>query len=125
MVARDLPCALEIKAQSADGANIHLFATTAEMARFASAPPAWVEPVETARQRPAHDWAAAAQQLERGMAQAQERFRWPELRSRLAFAQLQDPASAAFPPPPKRKKARPLKRLLRWLSAPFRRRKAA
>ena len=117
LVGRNLPCAIEIKEKIAHSGNIHLFDTTAEMIRFACSAPKWAAEGGTAP-GPVHDWADAARQLERGLANARARFQFEGLRNRLSYAQsfggpqkIQEPG-----PPPKKKKARPWKRWLRLVS---------
>lgn len=69
VLARDLPAAREVKAWAAGGgANIHLAADTAGLARLACDPPAWTDPAPGGR--PAQGWAATADALAAALAEA-------------------------------------------------------
>jgi GT2 family glycosyltransferase len=87
VIARDLPSAGEIRAQTAYAANIHLFATTEEMVRCVIARPKWVDG-DIFEQRPVHDWNACASALDIGLRNAIEQCQFPALRNRLFYATL-------------------------------------
>lgn len=72
VIARDLPCAREIRAATPAGANLHLAATTAELVALATDPPAWAEPAPPAS--PAYGWGAAADAIARAFDDALDRF---------------------------------------------------
>jgi GT2 family glycosyltransferase len=82
LIARNLPPAREIKERARDGANIHLFDTTAEMVSYALTDLAWIEnsPPPLA---PVWSWSDAADTWQKAIDQARQGFRFDALCERL------------------------------------------
>lgn len=77
VIARDLPCAREIKATCPAGHNLHLCGSTQDMAKLALAPPPWRDgPAGAHGDR--HDWNAAAAALATAFEEALRRFDFAE-----------------------------------------------
>ncbi|PXA83370.1 hypothetical protein DMC47_43740 [Nostoc sp. 3335mG] len=73
VIARDLPSAREIKARCPAGRNLHLCASTEEMAALASSPPAWQDG-PAASDFPIWNWDAAALALADAFEEGIRRF---------------------------------------------------
>jgi GT2 family glycosyltransferase len=82
VVARALPVAEEIRARTQFRANLHLAGTTIEMVRLASGGLDWI-PNGGPSPMPVQTWGGTADALERGLAEAQQRFRFTDLCDRL------------------------------------------
>ncbi len=79
--ARDLPPSREIKARCAEAVNLHLFATTAEIAAAAAQGRPWRSPP---RETTPQTWATAAETLYEAMLKAIGRCDYDRVRTRVA-----------------------------------------
>lgn len=84
VIARDLPVFHEIRAQVPGGENIHLFATTGEMADAALNPPVWIAPAQTTAP---HAWTHALQALEQALVKAWASLTYQDLMRRLLYVE--------------------------------------
>lgn len=73
VIARDLPCAREIRARCPVGQNLYLCASTDEMAAMALTPPRWRDDGPVSNEPP-HDWEAAAVALGEAFEEGLRRF---------------------------------------------------
>jgi hypothetical protein len=84
VIARSLPSAREIKERAVDGANIHLFDTTAAMVSHGISNPRWTENQNLSLPAlPVWSWCDAADEWEKAIDQARQAFCFDTLRERL------------------------------------------
>ena len=86
IIARDLPVFWEIRDRLREAANLHLFATTEEMVRFAATKPIW-DPREVDPPQPVQSWRAMARAISEALVEAREKLTYNRLRSRLLEAE--------------------------------------
>ncbi len=92
VIARDLPSAREIRAASAEGDNVHLAGSTAEMVALTIDPPRWREVAPRPDAMPA-GWGAAADSVADAVTRALTRFDFGFCRRRQDRALAQRAAS--------------------------------
>jgi GT2 family glycosyltransferase len=104
VIARDLPSALEIKAEANSTQNMHLFATTREMVAFACESPSWIN--DAKHKLAKHNWSTCAKATDQALRQAIAEFQFSKLCDRLNIADLVEadqraPAPKSTVPPNK------------------------
>lgn len=92
VIARDLPCAREIKATCPAGANLHLCASTDDMAALAVTPLVWRDDPEVTNPE-RHDWNAAAAALATAFEEGIRRFDFGHCTQHHVGAQIAEPAA--------------------------------